>query len=143
MPLQVKPPRGGATAASAAIHDIITGFGENNLAASLTNSQLYRQVQGDQIQLPVVVSFDGSVVGISVAASEARTAGTATFEVFINDVATGLTVVLNVTNTQYFYSSQALGLDTFVAGDRIDVRVTTDASWAPVTSDVEASVITR
>ena len=124
---------GGGTA-------LIEGFGEDNLAASLTNSQLYRNIQGIEAQLPVVMSRAGSIVGLSVASSEARTAGTATFEVYKDGTATGLTAVLNAIDTQYVDASQAASLDTFVAGNRLDVRVTTDGSWAPATADVEAVI---
>ena len=119
----------------------IVGFGEDNLAASLTDSQLYRNVQGVALQVPVVVSHSGDIIGVTVASSEARTAGTATFEVFKNGTGTGLSVVLDGTDTQYAAAAQATGLDTFASGDRLDVRVTTDGSWAPTTADVEASIV--
>lgn len=121
---------------------LVEGFGEDNLAASLTNSQLYRNVQGIEAQLPVVMPRAGSIIGLSIASSEARTAGTATFEVYKNGAATGLTAVLDGTDTQYAYAVQAASLDTFVAGDRLDVRVTTDGTWAPTTADVEAVITT-
>lgn len=119
----------------------MSGFGEDNLAASLTNSQLYRNVQGIQFQTPIVTSHSGDIVGLTVASSEARTAGTATFEIYKNGTGIGLTVVLDATNPQYVAASQAAALDTFVSGDRLDVRVTTDGSWAPTTADVEASIV--
>ena len=121
---------------------VLAGFGENDLAASLTDSQLYRNVQGTQLQIPIVVAHAGDVVGITVASSEARTAGTATFEVFIDGTGTGLTTVLNGTDTQYASNTQAPGSDSFVADNRLDVRVTTDGSWAPTTADVEATIVT-
>lgn len=121
--------------------DQITGFGEDNLAASLTDSQLYRNVQGVEAQIPVVMDRAGDILGIAVASSEARTGGTATFEVYKNGVATGLTVTLDGTNTQYNSATQAAGTDSYVAGDRLDVRVTTDGTWAPTTADVEAVII--
>jgi hypothetical protein len=86
------------------------------------------------------MSHEGSIVGIAVASSEARTAGTATFEVYKNGSTTGLTTVLDGTDPQFASSAQAGSLDTFIVGDRLDVRVTTDGSWAPVTADVEAAI---
>jgi hypothetical protein len=132
---------GGGAATGEGNPTYVSGFGEDNLAASLTNSQLYRVVQGVQSQIPVVASHDGSIVGLSVASSEARTAGTATFEVYLDGVATGLQAVLDATDTQYAYGVQGGTADLFVAGARIDVRVTTDGSWTPTTADVEATVI--
>ncbi len=119
----------------------IGGFGEDDLAASLTDSQLFRVVQATQSQIPVVMTAPGSIIGISVAASAARTAGTATFEVFKNDVATGLTAVLDATDTQFAIGTQSGLVDTFIDGDRLDVRVTTDGAWAPTTADVEAVIV--
>lgn len=126
---------GGGTGAG-----FLVGFGEDNLAAALTDSQLYRQIQTVQAQIPVTATHAGSVIGVSVASSEARTAGTATFEVFKNGTGTGLTCILNGTDTQYASAVQATGVDTFVAGDRLDVRVSTDGSWTPTTADVEAAI---
>lgn len=122
----------------------IEGFGDKT-SASQTNLQLARCVpffgnaSVTPLQVPIVTVRAGSITGISVALSAARTGGTATFEVWKNGVATGLTVVINGTNTQYHYTTQAAGTDTFVAGDRLDVRYTTDGSWAP-TAYAEASI---
>jgi hypothetical protein len=55
-------------------------------------------------------------------------------------VDTGLDAVINGTDTQYAFGVQAAGSDTFVAGDQLDVRVTTDGSFAPVTTEYEASI---
>ena len=128
-------PGGGGGAA------YVGGFGEDNLAASLTDSQLYRNIQGVTAQSPLVVDRTGSIIGIAVASTEARTAGTATFEVFKNGTGIGLTTTLDATDTQYNTATQAGGVDTFVAGDRLDVRVTTDGTWAPTTADVECWII--
>lgn len=124
---------------------LITGFGTENLTSSLTNLQLTRFAgvvgAGAGHNIPAVMPRAGSITAISVGGNAARSGGTATFEVWKNGVATGLTVVIDATNTQYFFATQAAGTDTFVAGDRLDVRVTTTAAWAPTTgewiSDVE------
>jgi hypothetical protein len=132
---------GGGAASGEGNPTYISGFGEDNLAASLTNSQLYRVVQGVQSQIPVVASHAGAVIGLSVASSEARTAGTATFEVYLDGVATGLQAVLDATDTQYAYAVQGGTADPYDAGAQLDVRVTTDGSWTPTTADVEAAII--
>jgi hypothetical protein len=86
----------------------------------------------------------GSIVGISVVSDAARTNGTATFQVYTNNSATGLIAVLDGTNTQYSYTIQASGLDTFAAGALLDVRVSTTSGggndWAPTNADVEVSI---
>jgi hypothetical protein len=108
--------------------------------ASLTDTQMLRYVQGSSLPLPVAMDRAGSIVGVSVACSEARTADTATFTVFLNDATTGFTVVLDATNTNDFSNTQAAGADAFAANGRIDVRETTGSTWAPTTTDCEATV---
>lgn len=120
----------------------ISGYSRENLAASLTASQLERSLSAAlSAALPVVATHAGSIVGISVASTDARTAGTATFEVYKNGSATGLTAVLDGTNTTFAFGVQAIDLDTVAAGDRLDVRVTTTGTWTPTTADVEATVV--
>lgn len=110
----------------------IAGFVNSTQNVS-TNSQLYRgfgDVSYKGTQAPVVMPRAGSIVGISIAMRTARTGGSLTAEVFKNGTATGMTVAIDGTNTQYHYATQASGLDTFNAGDRIDVRATA-ASYTP------------
>jgi hypothetical protein len=105
---------------------VITGFVQSAVSIT-TNTQLPR---AGASTIPLVVDRAGSIVGISVAGSSARTSGTLTFEVYKNGVATGLTCALDASTPQYTFTAQASGLDTFVAGNRIDVRGT-NASWTP------------
>jgi hypothetical protein len=133
--MTVRVTTGGAGGGTDTDRAIITSFCQGALAASQTNLQLLRTRQTTAVQRPVVMDRAGSIVGLSVDAGTARSGGSATFEVWKNGVATGLTTTLDATNTQTNFVAQAKDLDTFVAGDRIDVRVTTDASWAPVTAN--------
>jgi predicted Zn-dependent protease len=82
----------------------------------------------------------GSITGVLARSSATRVAGTATIEVLKNDVATGLTAVINGTDTVFKGTTQALGTDTFVLGDVIAVKWTTDASWDPTTADFTVMV---
>lgn len=91
-------------------------------------------------QIPFVPDRAGSIVGISASLLSARTAGTSTFEVFKNGSTTGLTCVADASTPQYPNTSQAAGLDTFVAGDRIDVRIS-NASFSPSSNAGEAFVV--
>lgn len=88
----------------------------------------------------LIIGRDGSITGVWARVSVARSAGTATIEVYLNGAATGLTAVLDGTDTQFAATTQVIGTDTFVAGDRIDLRITTDGSWAPTTTDLRAGV---
>jgi hypothetical protein len=83
---------------------------------------------------------DGSVTAVAVRTNDPRTAGTLTLEAFINGVATGLTVTLDATNTTSNQVRQDQGLDTFMRGDAIDLRITTTGSWTPITADIICSV---
>lgn len=78
----------------------------------------------------------GSVTGIMVALSSARTSGSLTGEVYKNGAATGLTVVIDGTNTQYHYTVQAPSLDTFVAGDELSVYAFETGTFQAGTSSV-------
>ena len=82
----------------------------------------------------------GSVTGIVVYSNAARLAGTLTVDVTINGVVTGLTAVIDGTNTTVKATTQAQGLDKFTAGQRIGVKITTDVAWLPITADIQAEV---
>lgn len=88
-----------------------------------------------EAQLP----WEFEVVGVSVTSTEARTAGTLTADVTINGTVTGLTAVLDGTDTTRDYATQPRGTDLGAAGSRVGVKLTT-ASWTPVTADIAATV---
>jgi hypothetical protein len=90
--------------------------------------------------LPVVMDRAGSVVGLSVACTATPMLGSATFAVFHNGVTTGFSVIINAASTRFSSAVQASGLDTFAANGRLDVRVTTTATWAPTSNDCEAVI---
>jgi hypothetical protein len=114
-----------------------------NVAASLTNSAL--NMPGDTALLEFVMPWAGAIVGISVACENARTAGTCTVKPTINGTASAsLQAQLDGTNTQYHYASQTKDSDQFAAGQRLGVKVTTDASWAAgTTPSVVAAVFVQ
>ena len=84
--------------------------------------------------------YAGNIVGISVGGNAARTAGSATFTVFKNDSTTGFTCVIDGSNTQYNKCTQSSGSDTFSAGDLFDIRVTTDLTFAPTTTEYAVEI---
>ena len=87
----------------------------------------------------------GSLTGIVVKSTEARTAGTLTIK---GAKATGLAgaalagigatpaAILNGTNTSLATALEKTGVATFAAGDEITARITTNSSWTPITADV-------
>ena len=120
----------------------VDGWYQDNVVASQTNVALTRAA-GRWTAVRA-----GSVLGVGVHASEARTAGTLTVTVYKNtglaDAAgssIGLTAVLDGTNTSRAATTQAKDTDTFAAGDELYAVVTTDGSWLPVTSDIRVSIL--
>ena len=90
-------------------------------------------------QIPVPIA--GSIIGIAVYSNTACTSGTLTADATINGTATGLQAGLNsADDTQTSYSTQAIDADAVTAGQRVGVKVTTDAEWAPTTADVVVTV---
>lgn len=83
--------------------------------------------------------WEFEIVGISILSDSARTAGTLTVDATINGTATGLTAVLDATNTTHHHKVQARDSDKGAAGDRVGVKLTT-SSWTPVAADIVVTV---
>lgn len=124
---------------------VIGHWGISNLAAAVTNSQLFFDVAGvaqiaagSRIKMP----YAGTAKGMCVSGSAARTAGTATFQIFLNgaDIGASSDAVIDATNTQFVCSTGGTG--TFVAGDILDIRVTT-VGFAPTTAEWTADLIVQ
>lgn len=109
-----------------------------------TNTQLlrtsYNGAAASAVALPVVMDRSGSIVGLWVASTSARVGGTVTVEAYVNGVASGFTVALDGTNTQYHYATQAAGTDAFSAGQRVDIRAT-NSSFDPSAAQIEAGFV--
>ncbi len=115
-------------------------WSRTNVTASLTDSGLDRPVStilaNATTQRPaMVMPFAGSIRGISIAMSAARTAGSMTVTAFKNGATTGFTCVIDATNTIRNACTQTSGADTFVAGDTIEPRITTTGTWSPTNSE--------
>lgn len=114
-------------------------FMQTDVAASQTAVAL--NVLGLSGNTEVVMPYAGSVIGISVASNDARTAGTLTLDATIDGTVTGLQVVLDDDPTTYASNTQAKDTDTFTVGQRVGVKITTDGDWTPVTADIVVTVI--
>lgn len=88
----------------------------------------------------IVVPFNFDVVAIAVSASAACTAGTCTADATINGTVTALQGVLDTTNTTRDTTKQPRETDRGTAGQRIGVKLTTSADWAPITADIVVDV---
>lgn len=129
----------GDVVAAGGFRQLIDGWYQDNVAANQAAVELTRLAAGTNPNTFIPVRA-GSILGVAVYSNAARSAGTLTVEVFKNGTGTGLTAVLDATNTTFKATTQAKDTDTFAAGDRLDIRITTDASWAPTTADVRATL---
>jgi hypothetical protein len=130
----------GPAGSNASSFNTITGFSRKEFAQNLPNTIMQRTMGGEQHNVPVVMDRPGSIVGISAALNAPRSAGTLTFRVFNTGIDTGFSVVIGAVNPQFNFATQAAGQDTFVAGDRLDIRVTTSGNLNPTSLDGEAVV---
>lgn len=134
-------PAAGATGGGG----ILQGFGKASTAIT-TATQLARLLNNggavSEAGVPFVMSQAGSITGITVESNSTRNAGSMLCEVYKNGVATGLTATIDGTNTVYAYGAQAVGLDTFAAGDRLDVRATNTA-YGPSGALFDAQIIVQ
>jgi len=106
-------------------------FFRNNIVAALALTAMTRP--GTAVTTGYTVPGAGSVIGMTgnCLAGDAVTAGTITFHVYKN----GASVFSQaVTTGSSFVATQAVGTDTFVSGDLIQIYVTTDAGFLPTAS---------
>lgn len=114
-------------------------FSLQNVSASLTDSQLYRVIadgagaQGYQVGF--VAPFKGSLVALTVIATAAISAGSLTLTFFRNSTTTGSS--LGWRSGASAYNTIAPRTVEFSPGDILDLRITTDGSFAPTTTDIE------
>ena len=101
-------------------------------------------------QKTIIMPYSGSILAIGVVSNADWTAGTFSVEVFkqtgtlnasLTNTKSGLAATLDTTNKMRNYTVQAKDIDTFSAGDRIGVMITTSALWTPVTADILVTVI--
>lgn len=108
---------------------------QNDVAASQTNVGL--QVNVSQLFDTWRAPRAGSIVGLVSRFSEAITAGSVSLRARINGAPSATLVATSVggTGTQV---TQAAGIDTYAAGDLLDIAITTNAGFLPISTDVEA-----
>ncbi|MFN0118453.1 MAG: hypothetical protein ACKVQC_09215 [Elusimicrobiota bacterium] len=132
------------TVASLPSRSFVGHWGVANLAGTVADSQMVFDVAGaaqiaagSRMKMP----YAGTARGICVSGSAARSAGTATFQIFKNAVDIGATsdAVIDGTNTQFVCSTAGTG--TFVAGDILDVRVTSSALTPAASTEYTADII--
>jgi len=122
-------------------------FFQDNVTASQTDVIL-SSLSGTQ--KTIIMPYSGSILAIGVVSNADWTAGTFSVEVFkqtgtlnasLTNTKSGLAATLDTTNKMRNYTVQAKDTDTFSAGDRIGVMITTNGSWTPTTADILVTVI--
>jgi hypothetical protein len=135
---------GGVTLQNVALNTSVTGqktawpaWVQDNLTTSLSASAM--RVAGVSGQTQITCPFAGSVIGVAGNLSAAITAGTLRIAVSVNG-ATVFSAVNAVTGVRTVYGTQATGTDAVAVGDRIGVKLTTSADFAPANDDLTAAV---
>jgi len=121
---------------------VVDGWTQDNVTANQTNIELTRATGRWR------ATRAGSVTGLVVTSTLARTAGTLTIKLFKNTGLAGaagaqlgtITAVLDGTNTSRLSSIQKTGSATFAAGDELFITVTTDSAWTPTTSGIRCAL---
>lgn len=117
----------------------LTGWFQNAVAASQTNVIL-TIYQGNAPQV-WTAPRDGWVRDMWLSVDAARTNGTITLAVFKNGTQLGtVTAVIDGTNTTYKLTQADKRVLPFNAGDKLDLRITTTALWAPTTANLRAGI---
>lgn len=83
--------------------------------------------------------YPGDVLGITVSCSATITAGQIDVEIWINGVDSGFGISLN--SGTFKVGTFATGDMPYVQDDSIELRFTTDGSWAPTTNDIVAGLV--
>ena len=116
---------------------VVDGWFQDNVTATQTAVVLGRGNSRTEVPMP----SPGHLVGIVVYSNAARVAGTLTVDATINGTVTGLTAVLDGTNTQTKATRQAQNSDKYTIGQRLGVKITTDGSWSPTTADIDVALL--
>jgi len=117
-------------------HAMVEAFGGFNVPASQTNYAF-----GLVLTSELVAAFPGEIRGIGAAANATPAgAGTITVKPFVNNVDQSASLSVTLDNANRTASATAAsGAITFTAGQRLNVRADTNASWTP--QSVDASLV--
>ncbi len=114
-------------------------WGRVDVADSLTDSALTVAGSTTLAATQWVARTAGSVTGISASLSAAAAGDTLTITVFKNNVAT-LAVATIAPAATAARPTFTVGTYTFVAGDKIDVRISTPVGWTSTTVDLLTTI---
>lgn len=113
-------------------------FGYQNVTTSLSADKMYTAWPGAAatlIQAGEVMLFRGDILGITLRSNARKSAGTARFEIYVNDAASGAFLDWS-DNELRDVARFASGRYSFPAEAELDVRITTSSAFAPTTVDL-------
>lgn len=114
---------------------LLDGWGQANVPGTQAAAKMERFSAAGHWN-EAVFARGGVVVGLGLSTNEARTAGAATAEIYVNGVASGVQAVLDGAVTVAVWEPAGVG---FEAGDRISIWLSS-AGWGPTTADVRAYI---
>lgn len=120
--------------------DTISGWNWYNAAINLTAQKMDREFDGNAGSGPTewVALRPGWVSGVSGRLLANITAGNIRFLVFKNGSPTG--AYLEMTKGSKKFVTFTENQFTFIEGDLLDLRMTTNSTWAPTTSEILAEI---
>lgn len=110
---------------------------QDNLTTSLASSAMRIAAVSGQTQ--ITCPFPGSVIGVSGNLSANITAGTLRVLVSVNGTSV-FAAANSATGVRTVYATQAPDVDAIARGDRIGVKLSTTADFAPANNDLTAVV---
>lgn len=119
--------------ASPEVHFMPEMWAQQNVAAGQTDVPLDAAVSSNFDTIKMIRA--GSIVGISTRLTEPITAGTLTVTVTKNGNAQAMSLVHS--SGSGGSATQAAGIDSYLSGDLIGVKITTSVGFSPVTTDLE------
>jgi len=115
---------------------VLDGWGEANIAATQAATRLFRFGNANTWQRAVVMPRPGVIRGLGLAVNEARSAGSATVEIWVGGVASGVQAVLDGGATVWTWETCEV---SFEGGEGVELWLAT-ASWGPTSADMQAMV---
>lgn len=114
---------------------VLDGWGQANVPGTQAATKMERFSAAGHWN-EAVFARDGVVRGLGLSTNETRTGGTATAEIYVNGVGSGVAAVLDGSVTVVAWEPAEVG---FEAGDRISIWLSS-AGWGPVTADLRAYI---
>lgn len=114
----------------------LDGWQDDNIAANRSATRLLRFGGAVTSQRTALMPRAGTITAIWLASNEARTAGTATLELWVAGSATGVTAVLDSATTTFTWEACEV---SFEGGEGVELYLAT-TSWNPTSADMQAGI---